>query len=72
MLNYVFLSGSLHPATDLRNCVWAAFTSVLTAYASGNLSNTEIWAMLGGYKHFSVLLLPRSACPVVPQRNCNL
>jgi len=72
MFSYAFLSVSLHPATALRNRVSAAFTSVLTMYTSSNLSNTEIWAMLGVYKHFSVLLLPRSARPVVPQRNCNL
>jgi len=72
MFNYAFLSDSLHPATALRNRVSAAGTSVLTTYASGNLINTEIWAMLGVYKHFSVLLLPRSARPVVAQRNCNL
>jgi hypothetical protein len=58
MFNYAFLSGSLHPATALRNRVSAVCTSVLTTYASSNLRNTEIWAMLGVYKHFGVLFYP--------------
>jgi len=72
MFNNAFLSVSLHPATALRNRVSAAYASVLTTYTFGNLSNTEIWAMLGVYKHFSALLLPRSARHVVSQGIYNL